>query len=325
MIFVDVQSTDPYYNLALEEYFFNQTDEDCFLLWQNHNTIVIGKYQNAIEEISAKFVKDNDIRVVRRLSGGGAVYHDMGNYNFTFITKQTEENSFNFEHFTKHIVDVLRKLGVKAEFNSRNDLVIEGRKFSGNSQYIKKDRILHHGTLLFDSDLEVLVNALNVSDAKIKSKAIKSIHERVTNIKEYLPEDFTLQQFKDALKDHITQGSPDVKEYVLTEEDKQAIERLRNEKYATWEWNYGTAPKCNIEKKGKCDSGMVQAMIDVEEGRVKNIKLYGDFFVSGDLAEFEQCFAGKEYREESLREPVKKLSNAIVGMDPEWLLQLLVY
>ena len=148
MIFVDVKSTDPYYNLALEEYFFNKTEEDCFLLWQNHNTIVIGKYQNAIEEISSKYVKDKDIRVVRRLSGGGAVYHDMGNYNFTFITGQTEENSFNFEHFTRHIVDVLQKLGVKAEFNSRNDLVIEGKKFSGNSQYIKKDRILHHGTLL---------------------------------------------------------------------------------------------------------------------------------------------------------------------------------
>lgn len=325
MIFVDVKSTDPYYNLALEEYFFNKTEEDCFLLWQNHNTIVIGKYQNAIEEISSKYVKDKDIRVVRRLSGGGAVYHDMGNYNFTFITGQTEENSFNFEHFTRHIVDVLQKLGVKAEFNSRNDLVIEGKKFSGNSQYIKKDRILHHGTLLFDSDLEVLVNALNVSDAKIKSKAIKSIHERVTNIKEHLPEGFTLAQFKDALKEHIMKSNEDVKEYLLTKEDKEAIQKLRDGRYATWEWNYGEAPKCNIEKKGKCDSGMVQALIDVEGGKVKKLKLYGDFFVSGELAEFEDDFAGKIYNEEGLREPTEKLSDAIVGMDAEWLLHLLVY
>ncbi len=325
MIFVDVQSTDPYYNLALEEYFFNQTDEDCFLLWQNHNTIVIGKYQNAIEEISTKFVKDNDIRVVRRLSGGGAVYHDMGNYNFTFITKQTEENSFNFEHFTRHIVDVLQKLGVRAEFNSRNDLVIEGRKFSGNSQYVKKDRILHHGTLMFDSDLEVLVNALNVSDAKIRSKAIKSIHERVTTIKEYLPREFTLEQFKEALQQHILENNPDMREYLLTEEDKEAIQKLRDEKYATWEWNYGAAPKCNIEKKGKSDSGMVQAMIDVEQGKVQSLKLYGDFFVNGDLTQHEEAFVGKEYREEALREPAKNLSDAIVGMDGEWLLHLLLY
>lgn len=325
MIFVDVQSTDPYYNLALEEYFFNQTDEDCFLLWQNHNTIVIGKYQNAIEEISTKFVKDNDIRVVRRLSGGGAVYHDMGNYNFTFITKQTEENSFNFEHFTRHIVDVLQKLGVKAEFNSRNDLVIEGRKFSGNSQYVKKDRILHHGTLMFDSDLEVLVNALNVSDAKIRSKAIKSIHERVTTIKEYLPREFTLEQFKEALQQHILENNPDMREYLLTEEDKEAIQKLRDEKYATWEWNYGAAPKCNIEKKGKSDSGMVQAMIDVEQGKVQSLKLYGDFFVNGELTQYEEAFVGKEYREEALREPAKNLSDAIVGMDGEWLLHLLLY
>lgn len=325
MLFLDVASTNPYYNLALEDYFFTTAEEDVFLLWQNSNTIVVGKYQNTIEEINQQFVYENCIKVARRLSGGGAVYHDMGNLNFTFITKKSEVNIFNFEHFTKHIVEVLEGLGVKAEFNSRNDITIKGRKFSGNSQYVKNDKILHHGTLLFDSNLEILVSALNVGDAKIESKAIQSIHERVTNIKEHLTEDITLDDFKKAMKEHVFAQYSDIKEYQLTMEDEEKIERLEKEKYGTWEWNYGESPQCNIRKEGKCDSGIVQAFINVIDGKINNIKFYGDFFADESLADLEKSLKGCKYSADStIDEVLDNYRNSIAGIDSQWIKNLVL-
>ena len=216
-------------------------------------------------------MKEKQIKVVRRLSGGGAVYHDMGNVNFTFIAPKSDENTFCFEHFTQNIIDILAQFDIKADFNSRNDLVIEGKKFSGNSQYVKNSKVLHHGTLLFNSDLEVLVNALNVSDLKIESKAIKSIHERVANIKDYMKTDISLEEFKAAIKNHICQKNNAVP-YEMTQEEEQEVQLLRAQKYDTWEWNYGESPKCNVTKKGKADGGVVQIKLAVENGYIKQVK-----------------------------------------------------
>lgn len=323
MLYIESKTNDPYYNLALEEYMFHNSTEDCFMLWQNDKTIVIGKYQNTIEEISSRFVKENNINVVRRLSGGGAVYHDMGNVNFTFIAKRSEENSFCFEHFTGHIIDILKEFKITAEFNSRNDLTIGGRKFSGNSQYIKGDRILHHGTLLFDSDLEVLVKALNVSDAKIESKAVKSVHERVTNIKSHMEEDISLKDFKIAIKKHIC-GGETIKKYFLSREEEKDIYYLRRDKYITWNWNYGESPKCNIIKRGRYDGGLVQIMMTVENGTIQVAKIYGDFFAGENLQEVAEQLEGCRYTMEGIEKQAEEISKIIVGLDKDWLINLIL-
>ncbi len=229
MQFLVNKSTNPFFNLALEEYLLKNVDirEDYFILWQNEPTIVIGKHQNTLKEINMNFVKDNNINVVRRNSGGGAVYHDLGNINFTFITKYDEKHLLDFKTFTNPVVYSLGKLNVKAELAGRNDILIDGRKISGNSQHIYKDRFLHHGTLLFNSELENLVKALNVDNDKILSKGIESIKSRVTNIKEHVKEDIFMEKFKEILIENIfIWNKSSLKEYNLTSDYINEIEKL---------------------------------------------------------------------------------------------------
>ncbi|MCY0881875.1 MAG: lipoate--protein ligase, partial [Firmicutes bacterium] len=200
---------DPRYNLALEEFLTREMDphEDYLLLWQNRPMAVVGRYQNTAEEINQLYVKEHHIMVVRRLSGGGSIYQDLGNLNFSMIVS-IEQNAFNdFRSFTLPIIQALDEFGVKAELSSRNDLTVDGRKFSGNAQYRTGTRLLHHGTLLFDSDLDVVGQALNVRQDKIASKGIKSVRSRVTNLKPYLPPGTTLQDFSNMIAKHIGQAN----------------------------------------------------------------------------------------------------------------------
>ncbi|MDF2548412.1 MAG: putative lipoate-protein ligase [Anaerosolibacter sp.] len=306
MIYVRNESTNPYFNLALEEYVLNHMDgDDYFLLWQNEPSIIIGKHQNTIEEINLEFVKDNNIHVVRRLSGGGAVYHDLGNLNFTFVVKNSESSQFNFKKFTEPVILALKNLGVQAEFNSRNDLTIDGKKFSGNAQYMKKDRLLHHGTLLFSSELEQLVKALHVSDEKIISKGIKSIRTRVTNISDFLTELISIQGFKKLLLQHMFQE--ELQEYTLTEKEIDEVKQIMEKRYVTWEWNYGASPKFNIKKEKRFEGGKVEVLLDVEDGMIGNCKIYGDFFGNGDIHELEKSLVGIKYHEESVKNCIEAL------------------
>ena len=182
MIFIESDCHDPYFNLAMEQYVFDRLprEEDYFMLWPNENTIVVGKYQNTAAEVNASFVREHKIPVARRLSGGGAVYHDLGNINYTFITDAQKGSRLNFEKFCRPLVRVLQSLGVPAQVSGRNDVTIEGMKCSGSSQYIREGRIMHHGTILFDSDLDVLGKALIVPEDKIVSKGVASVRSRVT-------------------------------------------------------------------------------------------------------------------------------------------------
>ncbi len=293
MKYIESNSTDPYFNLALEEYVFDRLpkDESYFMLWQNANTIVIGKYQNALEEVNQTVVDERGIKVARRLSGGGAVYHDMGNLNFTFIVDQKDVKGMNFKIFVEPVVETLKGFGVAAEFTGRNDIVIDGMKISGNSQYVKKHRVMHHGCIMLDSDLEKVADALNVKAAKFKSKNSKSVRSRVTTINAHAPRKISMEEFKTALKEHIL-GSDGMEPYELTEEDLREIKRLRDEKYSTWAWNYGQAVQYEMTREEKFDAGLVTVNMTAKDGRIVDIKFFGDFFGNGEIEDLEKALQG---------------------------------
>lgn len=328
MKYIDWRATDPQLNLAFEEYVFNQmdTNESYFLLWQNDNAVIVGKHQNTIEEINQEYVGQNSIKVVRRLSGGGAVYHDLGNLNFTFIVNDNSKDQFEFQTFTRPLVDALKTLGVNAEFNSRNDIAIDGKKFSGNSQYSKRGRILHHGTILFNSNLATIQSALKVKKDKIESKGIKSVKSRVTNIVDYLDEGYTLENFKAALLAAMFENE-NLEKITLSEQEIQAIEQLKADKYATWDWNYGKSPQYNLRKERKCDFGLITILLQVEKGEIKELHFYGDYFGNGDVQELEAIFIGVNPTEEALSGVLKNidLADYINGLDSKTLIDLILY
>ncbi|WP_067840169.1 lipoate--protein ligase [Amphibacillus sediminis] len=307
MKFIDNEGvTNPYINLAIEEYVLkNFGEKDTFLLFYiNDPSIIIGKNQNTIEEINTKYVDDHNIKVVRRLSGGGAVYHDQGNLNFSFITKDDGDSFHNFAKFTEPVVQALQALGVPAELSGRNDLVADGRKISGNAQFTTRGRMFSHGTLMFDSEIEHVVAALNVNAEKIKSKGIKSIRSRVANISEFLAEKMTMEQFKDHILRHLfdVENIEDVPRYKLTEEDWANIDKISEQRYQQWEWNFGKSPTFDIQKSHKFPAGLVDVRMDVSKGIIKNCKIYGDFFGVGDVETIEQKLVNVRYQRQALEE-----------------------
>jgi lipoate-protein ligase A len=321
-------NTDPHLNLALEQFVFDSLDPafDYFMLWQNDNAIIIGKHQNTIEEINAEFVKAHDISVVRRLSGGGAVYHDLGNLNFTFITG-TSDSAFDFALFCKPIVQALSEMGVHAEISGRNDMTIDGKKFSGNAQYMKGGRVMHHGTLMFDSNLEVVSQALNVAGDKIESKGIKSVRSRITNIKPYAAGSLSVNEFWAILEKSMFQKF-DMREYTLTEPEWGAVKKLCDSVYNTWEWNYGRSPAFTLKKSRRVEGcGSVQVFLDVRAGAViAGAEFYGDYFGNGNSAELAQKLTGIPLREQNLRSALDgvNVSHYFNNLDAEGLIAILM-
>ena len=299
MLFIDNKSRDAYFNLASEEYLMENFTEDIFMLWRNDRTIVVGKNQNTLAEINADYVKRHNINVVRRLSGGGAVYHDTGNINFTFIL--TAGNLFSdYETFTRPIVSFLKGLGVNAALSGRNDLVIDGKKISGNAQYMHGGRILHHGTLLFSACAADLEGALRVSGDKISSKGIKSVRSRVTNISSHLPSPMTVEEFISALGDYMIKNADSCTKYDL-DAVRGGIERLKESKYSRWEWNYGYSPKYGFCKSSRFPCGGVEINLDVgTDGIIKNAVVRGDFFSEKPVSELEAALCGLKHRESDI-------------------------
>lgn len=291
----------PAWNMAMEELIMNHLPEDDYVTFYIHDpSIIIGQHQNTIEEINEDYVKEKGIHIQRRLSGGGAVYHDHGNLNFSFIVRGSRDNVNDFNVLTQPVIKTLAKLGIQAELSGRNDILIDGKKFSGNAQYFHNGRLLQHGTILFNSEMSELGNALKVKPMKIESKGVKSVRSRVTNIIDYLEDkSFTIEAFKDLLLETIGEIYP-LEEYTLTEEEQAIHERLVREKFLTWEWNYGKSPAYNISKAQKFPFGIVDARIDVKDGTIKTIKLYGDFFVREDIATLEEHLTGIKYTKEDL-------------------------
>lgn len=312
MKFIDNKGiTDPMINLALEEYVLqNFGEKDTFLLFYiNAPSIIIGKNQNTLEEVNTDYVEENNIKVVRRLSGGGAVYHDEGNLNYSFITKDDGDSFHNFAKFTEPIVKALNSLGVPAELIGRNDLLIEGKKFSGNAQFLTRGRMFSHGTLMFDSEIEHVVSALNVSKEKIESKGIKSIRSRVTNIIDHLEERITMEQFKELILCSIfgVDDVANVPRYDLTEADWENVYKISEERYQKWEWNYGRSPAYNVKARHKFPSGLLDVRLNVKKGIIENCKIYGDFFGIGNVADVEQQLIGVRHDKQAVTEALSTL------------------
>ena len=287
MIAVRTNSTDPYYNLAAEEYFLKYTDHDVFMLWQNDKTAVIGKNQNVYAEINLQFARENGITVVRRITGGGAVYHDLGNVNYTFITSRDRAGTLNFAYFTSPIISALEALGIKAELSGRNDILCNGLKISGNAQFSDEKRVLHHGTLLFDSDLSLMPDLLTVDPEKIRSKSIKSVKSRVTNLKALLPDkSLTVNGFIDIIGKHVS-DMYDAESYSITDTEKRKIIKLR-EKYACEEWNFPAKGTFDCRSKKYGSYGLVDIYYSVKNGLLESISVCGDFFGTKDISDIKE-------------------------------------
>lgn len=323
---VNLESISPYFNLAAEEYFLQQTSENIVMLWQNDNTIVIGRYQNTIAEINAEYVEKKKINVVRRLTGGGAVFHDIGNVNFTFIKNiNDEDKAIDFSNFLKPILAAIRQLGVPAEFSGRNDIVVDGKKISGNAMAFFKNRVLEHGTLLFSSEQTDIASALKADPLKFTDKAVKSVRKRVANISEYMETKMNVSEFKSFIVHYMieNQGVSEIKP--LTTDETDSIRKLAEEKYNTWEWNYGKSPKYTLNRRIRTRGGILQAMTDVQNGHIQNVKFYGDFFSKNNPDILAAKFIGTEHSKDNLIPLIHqvKIDDYFYNVSENDLLQLL--
>lgn len=300
---------------AVEEYIMKNPkfDDEYFMFWRTKPTLMIGRFQNTIQEINSQFVRDNDISINRRHSGGGTVYTDPDCWQFSFITWKNAGQVKDFRDFTKPVIDALDKLGIKAEFSGRNDLHVAGKKFSGNAQFGIKNRFLHHGTILFDTNLDNLVRSLNVTDEKIISKGIKSVRERVTNIRPYLTKNMDSLTFRDTM---ISILKGDMEHILLSEADLKEIYKIEKEKFLTWEWNFGNSPKFNMTKSNRFDGGKVEVQLNVENGIIKTCSIFGDFFCNGDISVIENAVVDCKYE-------LSTIKSALQSVNAEQMLYLI--
>lgn len=326
MIYTETNSTVPYYNFACEYYlaFEKNLGDDVFMLWQNEPSVIVGQYQNTLEEVNMQYVREHGIHVARRMSGGGTVYHDLGGWQFTFITKSDGEG-INFQKFLAPILEALKKLDLDVRATGRNDIALfpagsdRGYKISGNSQFNKNGITVHHGTLLFDTDIEEMVRATTPKDYKITSKAIKSVRERVTNIREHLSRDMTSEEFRD----HMAACLSDVR-YEFTEEDKVRLHEIERERFATDEWNLGKNPTFDIKKSLHFEGGSMDIGLTIEGGKIASVGISGDFF--GDDADLlEAALLGTEFTLEAVEATLTPLDGKLFKINTEELARGIIY
>lgn len=310
MKYIDnLDNMDATQNLALEEYVLTELDinETYLVFYSMTPTVIVGKNQNTVEEINMDYIEKNNVAVTRRLSGGGAVYNDEGDLSFSFITKDDGDSFHNYRKFTEPVVRALHQMGVNAELQGRNDLVVGGKKISGNAQFSTRGRMFSHGTLLFDVNLENVAQALNPDAEKYLSKGIKSVRSRVTNIREHLKEDMNIKEFKQTLLRYIFEGEKEIPEYKLTDKDWQGVKEIAEKRYRNWEWVYGKSPKFNVKHKHRFPSGIVDLRMEVVKGVIEGIAVYGDFFGVGDIQDVEQLLTGTRYERDSVAEVLDKI------------------
>lgn len=309
MIFIDTKETGAAYHFALEQYLCEekQMDDIVFFLWQTPPTLMLGNFQNTYQEINYELAQEEGVAVVRRLSGGGTIYTDFGCFQFSFIKKSTSD-TIDFSHYLEIVITALGKMGVKAEYNSRNDLAIEGRKISGNAQSSRCGYTIHHGSLLFNADFSKMSQYLTPPPYKLASKGISSVRERTANIIDYLPNKLSTEEFYQELKGFILQEE-EVTEYHLTEDDQLAVNTIADSRFTSWDWNFGKNPAFNIEKRKKCPGGWLEISLDVSKGKIISSTISGDFFAMHELDKIESILEGCYFAEEAVSE---SLSDEII-------------
>lgn len=328
MTYIDHDNTDPCFNFAAEEYFMSEKDagdDSLFMFWRTKPTLMIGRFQNTVEEINTAYAEQNGIHIVRRNSGGGTIYTDEKTWQFSFIIKNYDKNECGFRSFTQPIVDSIRKAGIRAEFGGRNDLLIAGKKFSGNAQFRRQNAMVHHGSILYATDLEALVKSISVCDDKIVSKGIKSVRERVTRIADHLAEPPDETAFKNAMVESILQNGASV--YRLLPGDIECIERIADTKFRSWDWNYGRSPAFDIQRKKRFASGAIGVKLKITKGIIESCTFYGDFFAAGDtIEEAEKALCGLRYEKKHIAARIaeKKLHTAFYSLSAEELLASII-
>ncbi|QNK77720.1 lipoate--protein ligase [Winogradskyella sp. PAMC22761] len=311
MIFIDNEgNTNPKLNLALEEYALRNFDSstDYLLFYINEPSIIIGRNQNTLEEINKDYIDANGIHVVRRVSGGGAVYHDLGNLNFSFITNHDGKSISNFKKFTAPVIHVLNDMGITAELKGRNDIQVDEKKISGTAQFSTGKRMISHGTLLFDTDMSEVAKALQVKMSKIQSKGHKSVRSRVANISEFLKTPISMDDFKNQLLNGLYEASEPFEIHKLTEDEWKAVHQLKAEKYDQWDWNYGRSPKFNIQRNKRFPIGEIDLRIFVEKGLISEFKIFGDFFGRQPVMDLEDLLIGVPYDKNEISKALENVS-----------------
>lgn len=319
MIVVDMGSKDPYFNFAVEDYFLTEKPqkETVFLFWQTRPTVMLGRFQNAYQELNLAAVERDGVQVVRRQTGGGTIYTDEGGWQFSFILPQKAEQ-IDFGQFLDPIVQALAALGVHASYNSRNDLEIDGKKISGNAQCGRGDYTLHHGSLLYATDLSKMATYLNVPAHKLKSKGIRSVKSRTTNISEQLDEPWSSEGFAQKMIAEVLKAGS--QRYALTAEDRSKIEQIADKKWRSWDWNFGKNPSFSIQHKGHFAGGLLEIALEVEHGKIKACQFSGDFFSAQGLEGFVAELIGLPYERGAIERLLRAYPDLIYRIGSEEIL-----
>lgn len=311
MICINLKNTNPYFCLATEEYLLKNFDEDIFMLWQSEDTVVLGKHQNAMAEINYPFIRENNITITRRISGGGTVFHDAGNVNFSFIKNVKSPAEISFSQFTEPVREALAELGIEATTSGRNDLLIEGFKISGNAEHVFKKRVLHHGTLLFNSDLENLGQAIKVVPGKYESKAVQSNRSKVANISSFLKQEMEIENFIAFLIDVQLKKEGNTR-YVLTDSDTETIQNLATEKFETWDWKFGYSPKYSFKNELEVEGKKLAIQLFVKKGRIESCEISGDYFSQEKNSQLSFDFVGKRHFFDDVKELLNTDSETLI-------------
>lgn len=311
MLCINLKETNPFFCLAAEEYLLKNFTEDIFMLWQSEDTVVVGKHQNALAEINYPFVREKNITVARRISGGGTVFHDAGNVNFTFIKNVKSPAEISFKQFTEPVVEALAELGIEATTSGRNDLLVEGKKISGNAEHVYKNRVLHHGTLLFNSDLKNLGAAIKVIPGKYESKAVQSNRSEVANISSFLKNPMDVEEFiRFLIEVQLKKGGNTF--YELNDIDIQKTEVLLNEKFKNWDWNYGYSPKYSFKNENEIDGKNLVVQLKVKKGMIEECSISGEYFSDDETKKIANILTGERHCFDNLQKVLETTSEELI-------------